>query len=302
MGPPIRSWARRGLLLVLFPSTARGDMWPWGEPPGRTPLVKKVVRNAYYDRLWRSVFAGYGRCVANSSFTAGWIERRWGIDADVVYPPVRARFQERPKAKMILSVGRFSVWGTRKQQREMVEAFTRACDTLPAGWEYWSMGGLSNDPEDRAYFEAVSEAARGYPVRVVANPSGEEIKDAYERAAVFWHAAGYGEDEEAHPERTEHFGMSTVEAMAAGCVPVVIRKGGQPEIVEHGSSGFLWETPDELVGHTRRLLEADELRATMAEAARARARKFTSPSSASAPTCSGWSSDQRPRRGASSSV
>jgi glycosyltransferase involved in cell wall biosynthesis len=276
MSPPIRSYARRGLLLVLFPSMARGDLWPWCEPAGRTPFVKKVLRNAYYNRLWQRVFAGYDRCVANSSFTAKWIARRWGIDAEVVYPPVRARFEERPKSKLILSVGRFSRWGTRKQQREMVEAFARACDTLPAGWEYWCMGGLSDDLEDRSYFDGVSDAARGYPVRVVANPPGEEIKDAYERAAVFWHAAGYGEDEEAHPERTEHFGMSTVEAMAAGCVPVVIRKGGQPEIVEHGSSGFLWNRPDELATYTRELAATPELRQRMADAARGRAREFTS--------------------------
>ncbi len=35
-------------------------------------------------------------------------------------------------------------------------------------------------------------------------------------------------------------GMTTPEAMSAGCVPVVIRKGGQPEIVRHGLDGFLW--------------------------------------------------------------
>jgi glycosyltransferase involved in cell wall biosynthesis len=63
--------------------------------------------------------------------------------------------------------------------------------------------------------------------------------------------------------------------MAAGCVPVVIRKGGQPEIVEDGSSGFLWETLDELVQHTHRLTSAPELRASMGEAARSRARVFT---------------------------
>jgi glycosyltransferase involved in cell wall biosynthesis len=172
-------------------------------------------------------------------------------------------------------VGRFSRRGTRKCQLEMVRAFARAHPALPTGWEYVCLGGLAADADDRSYFEEVREAAEGHPIRLLANPSDQVIREAYERASVFWHAAGYGEDEEAHPERTEHFGMSTVEAMAAGCVPVVIRKGGQPEIVEHGSSGFLWETPEELVTHTRRLLEARELRERMAQAARHRARTFT---------------------------
>jgi glycosyltransferase involved in cell wall biosynthesis len=45
----------------------------------------------------------------------------------------------------------------------------------------------------------------------------------------------------------EHFGMTTLEAMVCGCIPIVINKAGQTEIVEHGISGFLWNTLDELI-------------------------------------------------------
>src|SRR5260370_621248 len=75
------------------------------------------------------------------------------------------------------------------------------------------------------------------------------------QSAIYWHAAGLGNDDAAHPEQTEHFGITTVEAMAAGCVPVVINKAGQRETVEHGVSGFLWDTPDELQRYTARLIE-----------------------------------------------
>ena len=275
--PPIRSYARRGVLVVLFPFAGQEESWPWNEPRGRTPIVKRIIRNAWYARRWRSVFAGYQQCVANSGFTAGWIKTRWGLDAEVVYPPVRAQFDEKPKCNTILSVGRFARNGTRKRQTEMVRAFTRASDTLLQGWEFVCLGGVADNPADQRCFQEASDAARGYPVQVQANVSDRAVRDAYERAAVFWHAAGYGEDERQHPERFEHFGMSTVEAMAAGCVPVVIRKGGQPEIVQHGSSGFLWDTTDELVGYTHRLATAPALRDEMARAARLRARAFTDP-------------------------
>jgi glycosyltransferase involved in cell wall biosynthesis len=273
--PPIRSYARRGLLVVLFPFIGRRDAWPWGFNDPAPPLFKKLVRSAHYARLWRGVFASYQSCIANSAFTARWTKARWGIEAGVVYPPVRARFAERPKSKTILSVGRFSQLGARKRQLDMVRAFTAAYDRMFEGWEYVCLGGLSDDPGNRRYFDEVCDAARGYPVRVVANAPDALIKDAYENASVFWHAAGYGEDDELYPERTEHFGMTTVEAMAAGCVPVVIRKGGQPEIVEDGSSGFLWKTLAELVQHTHQLTSRPELRVSMAAAARARARVFT---------------------------
>ena len=51
----------------------------------------------------------------------------------------------------------------------------------------------------------------------------------------------------------------TVEAMAAGCIPVVINKGGQPEIVEHGQSGFLWDTLSELQAQTLELINNPDL-------------------------------------------
>lgn len=276
VAPPIRSYARRSALIVLFPFVGRDDVWPWNER-NRPPFPKRIVRNAYYAMRWRRVFASYGPCVANSAFTAAWVKKRWGRDAEVVYPPVRARFTARPKSRLILSVGRFSRMGTRKKQLDLVRAFARAHEADLKGWEYLLVGGVADNARDRRYFDEVAEAAEGHPVRLIANAPDEVVKEAYERAAVFWHAAGYGEDERLHPERTEHFGMSTVEAMAAGCVPVAIRKGGQPEIVEHGTSGFLWDTMEELVGHTRELVDSPRLREEMARAARERARVFTDP-------------------------
>jgi glycosyltransferase involved in cell wall biosynthesis len=61
-------------------------------------------------------------------------------------------------------------------------------------------------------------------------------------------------------------------------VPVVINKGGQPEIVEHGVNGFLWETLDELRDYTTRLINDDDLRVKMSEAARKRAQVFSTES------------------------
>jgi glycosyltransferase involved in cell wall biosynthesis len=104
----------------------------------------------------------------------------------------------------------------------------------------------------------VRALAAGYPVVIHTDIARADLHALYRRASVFWHATGYGTDEQAHPEAMEHFGIVTVEAMSAGCVPVVIARGGQPEIVQHGVSGFLWSTLDELKALTLQYASSDE--------------------------------------------
>ena len=63
-------------------------------------------------------------CYANSDFTASWIKRRWGINADVVFPPVITTIAERPKRNLIVSVGRFT--GDVKHCKRQLEQISRS--------------------------------------------------------------------------------------------------------------------------------------------------------------------------------
>jgi glycosyltransferase involved in cell wall biosynthesis len=110
----------------------------------------------------------------------------------------------------------------------------------------------------------------------MANVGRPQLRSLYLEAKIFWHAAGFGEGATTHPELSEHYGIATVEAMTAGCVPVVINQGAQPEIVEHGVSGFVWNTLEELQIYTLQLMREEALRERMSLAARDRAaRCFT---------------------------
>src|SRR5205814_4676969 len=131
------------------------------------------------------------------------------------------------------------------------------------GWTYACVGGLNAREENHAYFERVRELGRGLSTLVEANLGRERLRELFGRARIFWHATGLGDDTDAHPELAEHFGISTVEAMAAGAVPVVINKGGQPEIVQHGVNGFVWNTLDELKNYTQQIAEDPALRSRM---------------------------------------
>lgn len=259
--------APKGVLAVLFPyhnEAARARRGGGG--------VLRGLERAYSRRLWQARFATYQEKTAISEYSRLWTERFWGLECTVLPPPVDTNFASVQKQPQILSVGRFDTSAHPKKQQEMAQTFAElsATDTLP-GWEYYCMGGLSQNPDDAALFARVQQAVSASPAHVVANAPRAELKQRYAHASLFWHAAGLGEDNTLAPWQAEHFGITTVEAMAAGCVPLVINKGGQPEIVEHEKSGFVWETLDELKRYTCLLAADAPRREAMAQAARARA-------------------------------
>ncbi|HEX7335248.1 MAG TPA: glycosyltransferase family 4 protein [Pyrinomonadaceae bacterium] len=275
-GMPPFCHARLGALIVLFPATSA----PYVGLQGGVSAGEALRRPAgflYHGWEWRRRMESYRVKTAISEFSRVWTRRRWGVECEVVHPPVDMHFRKTEKEKVILSVGRFALEteGHTKSQPEMVAAFREMEDKDLRGWRYFCAGGLRETPEHYAYFEHLRALAKGSGVKLVTNLSRGALKNLFERASVFWHASGYEQDETIDPLRVEHFGIATVEAMAAGCVPVVINRGGQTEIVEHGANGFLWDSLAELKEYTAILVSDESLRARMAEAARAAAQRFS---------------------------
>ena len=270
--PPICR-ARAGFLYVLFPFSAP----PAGQGGvGRAGMQSKfwiAARDAYLRWIWRKRLESYQLKAAISAFSAEWVSRRWRVAAEVIYPPCDA-VPPRPKENLILSVGRFSAKGVMKKQPEMIRAMN-GLEAHARGWEYVSAGGLSPAADEQAFFEELTRQAAGSRVRLVPNSHRDELRELFGRAKIFWHATGLSDDESQRPQMAEHFGIVTVEAMSAGCVPVVIRKGAQAEIVEHGVSGFLWNTLDELQAYTLRLIHDEALLRRMSLNARGRAEAFS---------------------------
>jgi glycosyltransferase involved in cell wall biosynthesis len=218
----------------------------------------------------------YDAIASNSQFTARWVERLWRRPSAVLYPPVRL-MDSAPIAKerIILNIGRFfdPRRGHCKKQLELVRAFRQLHDAgIGGGWWLYLVGGCS--PEDRDYAMAVKREALGLPVRVLLSAPGSVLADLLGRARIFWHAGGLDEDPETHPERFEHFGISVVEAMSAGLVPVVFGAAGPAEVVRDGVDGLHFHTIEELNARTAELMVDDGRCAALAAGARQRAEDF----------------------------
>jgi glycosyltransferase involved in cell wall biosynthesis len=218
----------------------------------------------------------YDAIASNSQFTAGWVQRLWGRRSEVLYPPVRnGAMLPAAKERIILNIGRFfdPRRGHCKKQLELVRAFRQLCENgVASGWWLHLVGGCS--PEDRDYAMAVKREALGLPVHVHFSAPGSVVADLLARARMFWHGAGLNESPETHPERFEHFGISVVEAMSAGAVPIVLGAAGPAEVVRDGVDGLHFHTLDELMARSVELITDEDRAAALSTAARRRAEHF----------------------------
>jgi glycosyltransferase involved in cell wall biosynthesis len=143
-----------------------------------------------------------------------------------------------------------------------------------ADCELHLVGNVDPGSPDQNFVEQLQRASESYRVRISPRLPFDALRREYQAASVYWHATGYGCDPEREPIKQEHFGMTIVEAMSAGAVPLAYNRGGPREIIASGVNGFLWNDPDELVAQTRRLLEDSALREAMAARAVSDSRKF----------------------------
>lgn len=216
----------------------------------------------------------YDLLLANSEYTRTWTARLWHRDSTVLYPPVKP-VAAGDKQQIILSVGRFfdAAAGHSKKQLELVETFGRLWRRGDLdGWSLHLVGGCSE--EQRPYLDRVRSAAAGLPVDLHVDAARREVEQLYGAASLYWHATGLGEDPTRHPHRFEHFGITTVEAMSAGAVPIVFDHAGPREVVEDGVSGLVFRDLDGLAATTRTLVLDRGRRESLARGARRRAAAF----------------------------
>jgi glycosyltransferase involved in cell wall biosynthesis len=273
--PPFSS-ARKGLIYCHFPvEGCPGNTLNSAEVFKWKSLLSRWMRLAAHDCLWRYRMSGYQAILANSMFTAHWIKQDWKKEAEVVYPPVSLQVPNAGKCNLIVSIGRFFSSQNLKNHRLQLKAFDKLLDKVGSGWRLTLIGFCTFSPKAVDYLEELRRAAKDMPVNFVVNAERSEVSRHLAEAKLFWHTAGISDDNRTTaPAKMEHFGIAIVEAMLAGCVPLIPANGGQVEIVEHGLSGYHCRNTEDLVEFSVRLSEDQQLLDEMGSRAVNRGRVF----------------------------
>ncbi len=213
--------------------------------------------------------------LANSEYTKQNIIDRWKQDEEeihVIYPPIMTK-QFQPsvvKRNQIIHVSRLAAPRPEadKGHRQMIAAFRALCDAGLKGWTFHIVGQV----QDPNYVQELKQHARDYPIAFHEGIPFPQLQKLYAESKIYWHMTGITMPHE--PGAQEHFGMTTVEAMSSGCVPITLNSGGQPEVVEDGKSGYLVNNIAEMVSRTMALTENPKKLKEMAVKARSKSKQF----------------------------
>lgn len=194
--------------------------------------------------------------ICYSQFMKNIIYNRLGKISHILPPGIDTKIFKcdfTQKENVMLSVGRYFQYPHNKKHDYLIKVFNKNIGKSLKGWKLIIAGGLT-ERSGKKILEDLHERSKGKPVEIFVNPPFTTLVKLYKHAKIYLHAAGFGENEKEYPERMEHFGITTLEGMASGAVPVVFNAGGQKDIIQNGKNGFLWNTEDELVNHLKLLV------------------------------------------------
>src|SRR6266567_1403861 len=220
---------------------------------GPSPVWRLYYRpaSAYYRNRVRRV----GILLSVSDVTRGFVAKKWERESKTVYPPCPVEaFSElskvQPRENLVVTIGRIV-------PEKRFHLFVELARLVPET-RFVAIGSLSEDSS--AYYERLTRTAPEN-VSFVLSPL-RKVKNILGRAMAYVHCA-----------ENEHFGITIVEAMAAGCVPIVHDSGGPREIVTI-DVGFRWSDLSTAARQITTLSENDHLRRRFSAASSARAKRF----------------------------
>jgi alpha-1,2-mannosyltransferase len=233
--------------------------------PVRSSLWRYYSRA--YDFFLKAVekFNSDSYLLTNSKFSEAAIRKCFGRRASVIYPPVDVgRFKKysgsKARKNLVITVSRFRP-GKNLEYVPRVAEIVRNSRFLIIG---------PSDETSQTTINEINKSAKrlnaSERIDIVTNSPLSVLLQGLSEAKVYLHT-----------QFSEAFGMSVVEAMAAGCVPIVPRNGGPWfDILDQkqGKYGYSYRTVEEAAKLTSMLLENNDLREKVSTRARQRALDF----------------------------
>jgi glycosyltransferase involved in cell wall biosynthesis len=184
--------------------------------------------------------------LTNSSFSSGVIEQIYSLKPKVLYPPVNMEdfHSSLKKEELVVSVGRFDF---SKRFEFLIRAFANVkngeCVIVGSAYNSASLRYL------KKLRQLINNLGLSHRATLIVNGPFNTLQDVLSKAKIYVHCAMF-----------EHFGISVVEAMASGCVPIVHKSGGPyMDIIEYGKCGFSFGGVDELAYNINLLLGDNKL-------------------------------------------
>lgn len=203
--------------------------------------------------------------VANSHFTANCIKRYLDRDSVVVYPPVdvtrfRKGAQNSRKENVVLTVSRLRP-GKNLEIIPLIAKFTQRARFLILG-----LADQASQSAIRTLKQAIEDHRVNDRVELLTNQPFEKLLEKYSSAKIFLQT-----------QPTEAFGISVVESMASGDVPIVPSNGGPwLDILgqQQGKYGYSYRSAEEAAKIVEMLMENESLRVQVSDRAVQRASNF----------------------------
>jgi len=263
---------------VIF--NTHGDMLPFNFPAKRlvtyvhfpTFTIQRYF-SKYQRGFWRLYFEPYRMLqsffikglsnsvvLTNSRFSASVIKENMGCEAEIVYPPVDVdNFYSGRKRNQIVSVGRYT-------PEKNYETLIRAMEKVE-GANCIIVGGRSgkvSGPYIAKLKGLIHNLKLEDRVTLLVGIPFRQLKQVLATSEIY-----------VHPMIYEHFGISVVEAMASGCVPITHRSGGPyTDIVDHDKYGFSFEDVEDLAEKINLILHNDGLRGEYSRRALEQSKEF----------------------------
>ncbi|RLD37109.1 MAG: hypothetical protein DRI74_07575 [Bacteroidetes bacterium] len=199
--------------------------------------------------------------LTNSSFSSEALKSIYSLEPKVIYPPVNldkfCPFSK--KEDLIVSVGRFV---PNKKYEILIKAFSKVNNG-----KCIIIGSVKNKTSLK-YLKRIKKLINylklNHKINLITNCPYSILQGILSRAKIYVHCAP-----------SEYFGISVVEAMASGCVPIVYQSGGPyTDIINYGEYGFSFKKIYELTSKINLLLNNDHLYKEFKEKAIQRSKTF----------------------------